>query len=339
MQRKTLVNQLIVAAAGAAMALGAASAAVGGVQTVVTENGGALAAALHPQGLTIQSVTVVQSVAGQIGTYSNFVLPPVSIRDGIVMSSGSVVDLSPLQEVLDPLYEPASPPARVNTQMNETIDGGTAEFDNYGSRHNNIHNFNQSFDVAALEVEFELPEDGQVQFDFIFGTVEYPVYTDSYTDAFLVFLDGLSDNDQIAFDSNGKAVQVGSSFAGLETSADVNTAFASPHGLIHHLTTTTQRLDAGVHTLRFEVGDVNDHILDSAVFITGLRVGTGTPGTGASDDCRADYNSDGTVSVQDLFSFLAGWFDLEPDADFDGNGVWGVQDIFSYLAAWFTGCS
>ena len=334
-----MARQILKSVVAAGVVAGCVGMSVGDVQTVVTTDGAALAAALRPQGLTIQQVIVRKAVAGQIGTYNGFIVPPVTIRDGVVMSSGSVADLTPLVEAQDPSYDPAGPPARVNSQMNEVESGGTAEFDEYGHRSNNIHNFDASYDVASLEVVFTIPEDSQVQFDFIFATVEFPVYTNQYTDAFLVFLDGMTPNDQVAFDSNGDPVQVGSSFAGLETTADRNTAFASPHALIHHLTTTTSRLDAGVHHLVFEVGDVNDHILDSAVFITGLRTGSGTTGTGPSDDCRADYNSDGVVSVQDLFSFLAGWFDLEPDADVDGSGTWGVQDIFTYLGIWFAGCA
>jgi hypothetical protein len=79
-------------------------------------------------------------------------------------------------------------------------------------------------------------------------------------------------------------VQVGSSFAGLETTGDRNSAFSNPHGLIHHLTTTSAVLDAGHHFLIFEVGDVNDHILDSAVFIANLRAEAGPPGTHETED-------------------------------------------------------
>ena len=45
-------------------------------------------------------------------------------------------------------------------------------------------------------------------------------------------------------------------------------------------TFTMAPLAAGDHTLIFEVGDVNDHILDSAAFITNLHAGPGSGGTG-----------------------------------------------------------
>jgi hypothetical protein len=280
----------------------------GQISATPTMDPNALGAALNPIGLTITSVVVRNGLPGQFGAYAHFTLPPVTIRDGLVMSSGSVAALGPLAEVLDPNYDPCCPPSVVSNQMNADIDGGTAEFNAYGTAPGHIENFTASFDVAALEVHFTIPEDSQIKFDFIFGSVEYPFWTSSFTDAFLVFLDGTAPANQIAFDLSGSAVQVGSSFAGLTVTNDRNTAFASPHGLIHHLTTTTERLDAGPHTLIFEVGDVNDHILDSAVFIANLRTGSGTTGTGPSDDCRADFNGSGAANIQDIFDFLSAWF-------------------------------
>ncbi len=332
--------RVLAAAVGCGVAVGGAvGGACADVHTVVTTDAAALTAALHASGLTVRSVSVVKGSPGQIGTYSGFVAGPVTIRDGLVLSSGSVADLSPLDPARDGPLEPAAPPARVNSAMGDFDTGGSPEFDAFGDRGGNIHNFDRSFDVAAVEVEFELSAPSAIAFDFIFGSVEFPVYTNRFTDAFIAFVDGLDPDAQVVFDANGKPVQVGRSFAGLETGADVNTAFASPHGLIHHLTTTTPELSAGVHTLRLEVGDVNDQILDSAVFVTGLRLATGDPGTRPSDDCRGDYNNSGSVTVQDLFDFIAGYFDLENNADMDASGTWTPQDLFDFLSAWFVGCA
>lgn len=181
--------------------LALAGSAHGQVVTVVTTESQALRAALKPVGLTINSVVVRNGALGQIGTYSNFNSAPVTIGDGIVLSSGSIAALGPLAEALDPGYDPASPPEAVNSQMTPDPDnGGTPEFDAFGDAHNNIENFSASFDVAAVEVRFTLSSDSQIKFDFIFGTVEYPIYTSSFTDAFLVFLDGTAPTDQITFD-------------------------------------------------------------------------------------------------------------------------------------------
>jgi Immunoglobulin domain len=286
------------------------------IATTPTIDPNVLAAALNPQGLTVTNVTIRSGEANQFGVFSNFEAGTVTIRPGIVLSSGDVSNIGPLAEAKLPDYDPASPPARVNSAMSPSPDGGgTFEFNDYGS-HGHIENFGGSYDVASIEVEFDLPSDTQVKFDFLFGTVEYPYWTSSFTDAFLVFLDGTDAANQITYDANGNPVQVGHSFAGLETTADLNTAFASPHGLIHHLTTTTAVLSAGRHTLRFEVGDVNDQVLDSAVFIANLRAEAGTEGTDPTDDTHGSQDCPRiTVSPDSTSSCPLGMVSFSADAD------------------------
>jgi hypothetical protein len=130
-----------------------------------------------------------------------------------------------------------------------------------------------------VAVNFTLASASQVGFDFVFGSIEFPDFTSNFTDSFLAFLDGTATANQIVFDSNNQAVQVGTSFASVLTTADTNTAFASPHGLMKLQTFTVGALTAGTHTLSFEIGDVNDHVLDSAVFISNLHAGSGSGGT------------------------------------------------------------
>jgi hypothetical protein len=62
-----------------------------------------------------------------------------------------------------------------------------------------------------------------------------------------------------------------------QTLNETNTAFSSPHGFMG-LTTTTGSRAAGEHSLTFEIGDVNDHTLDSAVFISALQALQGDGG-------------------------------------------------------------
>jgi hypothetical protein len=219
-------------------------------------------------GLTINSVSITNGAAAQFGTYTGFTSPPVTIGDGVVMSSGQVVQTT------------AAFHNSGNFPSSNMGVSGTAEFNSYGPGH--ITHFAGggtspgSNDVAALKVNFTLSAPSQVGFNFVFGSVEYPVFTSNYTDAFIVFLDGTT--NQIVFDASNQAVQVGSTFASALTTADTNTAFADPHGLLK-LQTFTDVLAAGDHSILFEVGDVNDHILDSAVFISGFHTGAGTPGT------------------------------------------------------------
>ena len=239
----------------------------GMVSVTPTNDPAALGAALNPQGLTITSASIEYGIDGQFGIYSNFNLPPVTITNGIVLSSG---DVSHVGDAPDPdLYIPEP-----DYEMGYN---DSPEFDTYGPGH--IENFIESHDVAVLRVDFNLTTNTPVKFDFVFGSVEYPTYTSDFTDAMLVFLDGTDPTNQITFDTNNQPVQVGVSFSGEVVTTDQNTAFANPHGLLGRLTTTTATLAAGDHTIRFEVGDVNDDLLDSAAFIANLRAGTGSQGT------------------------------------------------------------
>lgn len=324
---------------GSALVLLASVPVLGSVVTTPTMDGEELADALNPGGgLNIDQVTILNGVPGQFGTYHQFVVPPVTIAGGIVLSSGNVANLAPIPEASLPGYDPASPPAQVNSQMFPWPQtGSTPEFEAYGFAGGNIENFNGCYDVAALMVEFTLDEDSQVKFDFIFGSVEFPYWTSQFTDAFLVFLDGTSPENQITFDAGGSAVQVGSSFAGLETTDDVNSAFSNPHGLIHHLTTTTPELSKGKHVLIFEVGDVNDQILDSAVFISRLRTGSGDEGTEPTEDCVGDVNSDDSVDFADLLILLGNW-GQDADGDLNEDDIVNFTDL-TILLAWWGACA
>ena len=51
----------------------------------------------------------------------------------------------------------------------------------------------------------------------------------------------------------------------------------------------------------------------------------------------ADFNGSGSITVQDIFDFLAAYFGSDPCADFNGSGAITVQDIFDFLAAYFAG--
>ncbi len=231
-----------------------------------TTNPVALGAALGGGGgLTVTSVAVNNGAATQFGTYTGFTSPPVTIGDGVVLSTGLVVQTT------------AAFHSSNDTPSTSTGQPGTAEFDAYGPGH--ITNFNDSNDVAALLVNFTLSSASQIGFDFVFGSIEFPNFTSNFTDAFLAFVDGTAVSNQIVFDASNNAVQVGNTFASALTTADTNTAFADPHGLVKLQTFTVNQLAAGSHSLIFEIGDVNDHILDSGVFISNLHAGTGTGGT------------------------------------------------------------
>ncbi len=80
-------------------------------------------------------------------------------------------------------------------------------------------------------------------------------------------------------------------------------------------------------------------VTDSRATDRGTRIRWGLVLTSRSPACcLADFNSDGTPGVPDIFTLLAAWFAGDAAADIDLNGVIGVPDIFAFLAAWFAGC-
>jgi hypothetical protein len=54
--------------------------------------------------------------------------------------------------------------------------------------------------------------------------------------------------------------------------------------------------------------------------------------------CPSDINRSGSLTVQDIFDFLARYFAGSLDGDFNGTGGISVQDLFDFLAAYFAGC-
>ena len=219
----------------------------------------ALATSLLPSTTGFSNLSVADTFgnAAQVGTFTGFTSGPVQLpNNGIVLSTGDAADTTAASH-------------SANDIPSVNLGGGsTPEIAAYAP--GKVANFTAAFDAARVTVNFTLATTSAIAFDFAFGSVEYPNFVSNFTDAAYVFLDGT----QITFDQNGNPVQVGSSFASLLTTADTNTAFSNPHGLLGVLTTTSGSLSAGAHTLQFEVADTNDHVLDSALFVSDLRLAT-----------------------------------------------------------------
>ncbi|MCC6320805.1 MAG: PQQ-dependent sugar dehydrogenase [Phycisphaerales bacterium] len=54
--------------------------------------------------------------------------------------------------------------------------------------------------------------------------------------------------------------------------------------------------------------------------------------------CECDVNNSNTLTVQDIFDFLALYFSGSPSGDFNGVGGISVQDLFDFLACYFSAC-
>lgn len=56
--------------------------------------------------------------------------------------------------------------------------------------------------------------------------------------------------------------------------------------------------------------------------------------------CYADFNHDGTESIDDLFLYINAYFTSSPWANYGGDGVAQptIDDLFLYINAYFTGC-
>jgi hypothetical protein len=54
--------------------------------------------------------------------------------------------------------------------------------------------------------------------------------------------------------------------------------------------------------------------------------------------CRADFNGDGSVNVQDFLAFLQAFAGADPRADMTGDGSVNIQDFLAYLQLFAAGC-
>ncbi len=85
--------------------------------------------------------------------------------------------------------------------------------------------------------------------------------------------------------------------------------------------------------LRFRAVDVgDDHVVEAG--IDAFTVGEFS----CSNDCVADFNSDGSVNTQDVLAFLNAWNAGDSSADINGDGQVNTQDVLLFLNLWNAGC-
>lgn len=97
-------------------------------------------------------------------------------------------------------------------------------------------------------------------------------------------------------------------------------------------------LKPGKHRLRIEYFESGGGAGITLAYSSTSTAKTIIPTTLWSFWCVSDFNRSGTVSVQDIFDFLAAWFNADARADINATGGISVQDIFDFLSLWFAGC-
>jgi uncharacterized repeat protein (TIGR01451 family) len=145
---------------------------------------------------------------------------------------------------------------------------------------------NTDFDVTILRIDLNVPTGSNcLTFDFRFLSEEYPEYVGSaFNDAFIAELDNstwttsgstISAPNNFAFDPSGDVISVNSS--GQTSMSAANAAGTTYDGATPLLSASTP-ITAGAHSLYLSIFDQGDRILDSAVFVDNLVIGTVGPG-------------------------------------------------------------
>lgn len=86
-------------------------------------------------------------------------------------------------------------------------------------------------------------------------------------------------------------------------------------------------------------GNVAGNIFAGGPFTTaGGQVSSYFASWTSHPNCPVDFDCNGTLAAQDIFSFLNAWFAGDPAANFNASAGLEVQDVFEFINAWFVGC-
>ncbi len=146
------------------------------------------------------------------------------------------------------------------------------------------------FDVTILKVDLNVPQGRNcLTLDFRFLSDEYPEYVNSdYNDAFIAELDNstwttagsdITAPNNFAFDASNNVISINAAGA---ASMSAGEASGTTYDGATPLLGASSPITAGAHSLYLSIFDQGDGILDSAVFLDGLVLGTTAP-----DGCKA----------------------------------------------------
>lgn len=217
------------------------------IATTASNDGTALATALQGSGVTFTSATLATNTEN--GTFTGG-LPGVGINSGVVLTTGNL--------------------SCVGSQNNLTGCGGGGS-------------------SASLELSF-VATSSSLFFNYVFASEEYNEYVGSaYNDSFSLILDGANYSavNLAQVPNNGGEVSINNVNSGINANYFRNNSGTGSlnlpiefDGLTTLLTASATNLLVGsAYTLTFNISDVGDTSLDSAVFIQGGSIGVVTPPT------------------------------------------------------------
>ena len=207
----------------------------------------------------------------------------IGIDQGIILSTGSVNNID-----------------NPNSQESSTLTSGT---DVVNSDLNNIIGINVLKDVITYEITF-IPSADSIQFNYAFASEEYPEYVCSnYNDVFGFFISGQNPaggeysakniaivpstiNLPVSINNvnNGMAGSSGNA-ANCETNAnldyaefynDVNSDHLIYDGILDPFIAAAKVVPCQTYTIKISIGDANDFLKDSAVFLKGKSFSSNT---------------------------------------------------------------
>ena len=214
------------------------------------------------------------NLIGQAGIFSGGA-DTIGFANGIILTSGSATDI-----------------AGRGPKGIESL-GGQQVGTNYDSWSHNLLPLSgdvdlntlvpgkSTFDANVIQFTFTVTEPGSLHVKYVFASEEYINYVGrEFNDVFGFFLDGVNiaklNNAIVSVNTinpSANSAFYRNNVPNTNGIPDLNLNI-KPDGLTTVLTTTAVDLAVGQHTMKLAIADVQDHILDSAVFIEAASFST-----------------------------------------------------------------
>ena len=180
-----------------------------------------------------------------------------------------------------------------------------------------------TFDANSIEFKINVtdPDITFISFDVVFGSEEYPEYADNIVDIAGVFV---NDTNVALFDDDPNAplsVLQANIDAGYIRGSNAEGVPTEYDGVSRPLQITAA-VEQGVNTVKIAVADTNDRILDSAIFVSNIRL---TDADGESGiNVTPEAADDAYAGDEDTAITVAAAGVLANDTDFDEDPLTAV---------------